>query len=242
MRNIYNSFVKVVHRCSRLVPNSHCVFCGQSSTTLICRWCNDDIAFFPLPPANLLLRPNIRHQLVRPKYQGLYALGWYEWPFSQCIKQLKFNQRMMMGRVLAAWFSARQRAIPQPLPELLLPVPTSHVSRFNRYVNQAAFLAHQIGQQLDIPVCETWASKPWVTRRFQHRANRRERLAKRHHFQLNTDIKASRVAIVDDVITTGSTVNSLVKLLQKKYPTLCIDVWVMAITPPPNTKGHTSTS
>ena len=41
------------------------------------------------------------------------------------------------------------------------------------------------------------------------------------------------VAIVDDVITTGVTVNLLSKLLKARYPNIHIQVWAMTFTPPP---------
>jgi predicted amidophosphoribosyltransferase len=47
----------------------------------------------------------------------------------------------------------------------------------------------------------------------------------------NPDLK--RIAIVDDVITTGVTVNALASLLRARYPQLSISVWAMTFTPPP---------
>ncbi|MEL7290269.1 MAG: ComF family protein, partial [Pseudomonadota bacterium] len=51
--------------------------------------------------------------------------------------------------------------------------------------------------------------------------------------QGNKDGSNFSVAIVDDVLTTGVTVNTLSKRLKKRYPNLHIQVWVAAFTPPP---------
>jgi predicted amidophosphoribosyltransferase len=51
--------------------------------------------------------------------------------------------------------------------------------------------------------------------------------------QKNTDGGDFTVAIIDDVLTTGVTVNTLSKRLKQRYPKIHIQVWAAAFTPPP---------
>ena len=41
------------------------------------------------------------------------------------------------------------------------------------------------------------------------------------------------MAIVDDVVTTGVTVDVLAGLLKARYPSIVVEVWAMTFTPPP---------
>lgn len=110
-----------------------------------------------------------------------------------------------------------------------------------RLYNQATELACYIGAPLSVPVFEGWAVRRGGGT--QHTRNRHERLsAARNAFYLRgreldqwmADKQIQSVAIVDDVLTTGITADALAGMLTQRYPTLHIEVWVMAITPAPD--------
>ncbi|GGW90942.1 hypothetical protein GCM10007391_26570 [Alteromonas halophila] len=92
-----------------------------------------------------------------------------------------------------------------------------------------------------VPVIESWARR--CGKGAQHTRNRHERLlAARDAFVLSNACLDSVlekgaagqcVAIVDDVLTTGVTVDVLAAKLRQRYPWLAIEVWVMAVTPAP---------
>lgn len=90
-------------------------------------------------------------------------------------------------------------------------------------------------------MCTNWAVRKGRTA--QHTLGKQQRIehAKRIFKLTNACIDSyidsaattMRVAIVDDVITTGVTVDVLARRLKQRYPDLIIDVWAMTFTPPP---------
>ena len=115
------------------------------------------------------------------------------------------------------------------LPQALIPVPL-HWRRFLiRGFNQSDILARQLSKKYHIPVLTSVRKKHATA--LQQSLNRKQRsqnLAK--VFALNTHPIPDYVAIVDDVVTTGATVDALANLL-KTAGVERVDIWALARTP-----------
>jgi ComF family protein len=130
------------------------------------------------------------------------------------------------GRVLGELL-ARHLAQRNTRPELVIPVPLGLARYRERGFNQA--------RELALPVCKslglTLNSQLVVRRReTQEQASlaRKERLKNAQHaFALTAPTQARHVAIVDDVVTTGSTVNEISKVL-RAGGVQWIEVWAVA--------------
>ena len=116
------------------------------------------------------------------------------------------------------------------LPQLLLPVPL-HARRLReRGFNQALELARILSAQLSIPVdshslCRTCNTKA------QSSLPKKERQQNiRNAFALTAKIDTPHVAIIDDVMTTGLTVNEISRTLRTSGVSE-IEIWVFARTP-----------
>ncbi len=238
-RALYLS-LQVLRKC---VPNLACLLCYQASHTPVCQWCEYDAVFFSQDAraTNLLHRPDLAAKIRHAHYTRLYACGYYQWPFSTLIHQLKFQRKRAAATVLSGWFNTHVLGRrDRPLPDCLLPVPLHLWRQGQRLYNQATELARGIGGFYSIPVIEFWAVRREAGS--QHQRNRHQRLtAARHAFRLSKDCldkaimrqPVNSVAIVDDVMTTGITVDVLAGMLKRRYPYLRIEVWVIAITPAP---------
>ncbi|MDH3981808.1 MAG: phosphoribosyltransferase family protein, partial [Kiritimatiellaceae bacterium] len=101
--------------------------------------------------------------------------------------------------------------------DLLVPVPLYHVRRRARGYNQSALLAHELGRRIG---CR---STPGFLRRIkptttQTNLTAPQRLSNvRNAFQSRSEkwLAGQRVLLVDDVMTTGATVNACAKALKK---------------------------
>lgn len=100
-------------------------------------------------------------------------------------------------------------------PQVLLPVPLSRERMRTRGYNQAALLARELGNRLAIPVAENLAVrvKNTVPQKELSSAERQNNLKKAFKIPAN-DVKLSTVMLVDDIYTTGSTVNALTDALR----------------------------
>lgn len=227
--------------------NLSCLLCYQASPTPVCHWCEDDIFFFEpsLHGSNLLQFGPVAGHVKHSHYDALSVLGLHTWPMSSLVHQLKFTHSLTAGKVLSNWFVHKKRQCTLSVPHVLLPVPISAWRLATRHYNQATLLCESISRELDIPINPSWAKRKGLS--VQHhlsktaRAENASRVFALSEQCLDNEIRAQNrtdkgdftVAIVDDVLTTGVTVNTLSKRLKQRYPRIRIQVWAAAFTPPP---------
>ena len=228
--------------------NLSCLLCYQASPTPVCHWCEDDMFFFDatLHGSNLLQYGPVAGHIKHSHYDALSVLGLHTWPMSSLVHQLKFTHSLTAGKVLSNWFVHKKRQCTLSVPDLLLPVPISAWRLATRHYNQATLLCESTSRELNIPVNQTWARRKGFS--VQHhlskaaRAENASRAFGLTKWCIDEQIAAAEskadgggftVAIVDDVLTTGVTVNTLSKRLKQRYPNIGIQVWVAAFTPPP---------
>ncbi|MCW8908267.1 MAG: phosphoribosyltransferase family protein, partial [Sedimenticola sp.] len=117
-----------------------------------------------------------------------------------------------------------------PLPERLLPVPLHPVRLRQRGYNQSLELARPLARRLGIALEQNSCHRVLDTRP-QADLPRRQRLHNlQRAFRLSHPPEARHIALVDDVVTTGSTVNELARLLLRAGVQR-VDVWAVARTP-----------
>ena len=118
-------------------------------------------------------------------------------------------------------------------PDILIPVPLHHLRMLKRGFNQAYELAGHIGRSLDIPVLAGSLRRHKSTKA-QSGLNRKQRRKNvRGAFYWHGRRKPGlHVALVDDVMTTGTTVTECARVL-KKAGAERVDVWVAARASPP---------
>lgn len=217
------------------LSQQQCLLCHQSSNKLICRYCTDDLELFNLESChyNLLNRSNVLRHLEPPRYQKLLALAPYQWPISTLISQLKFGDQLINSKALGDLFRwhclANTQADSMTNDTLVIPVPL-HGSRLrSRKYNQSLEIIRHLGVNK-----QRW--KREVCRRTRRTDAQTDLSAKQRRANVNNAFKVvgrldtNHVIIVDDVVTTGATVNSLCKTLLAANPNLNIEVWCIAVT------------
>jgi len=113
------------------------------------------------------------------------------------------------------------------LPDFIIPVPL-HASRLReRGYNQALELAKPIAKRFNLPLLSNGCVRNKATLP-QSELPAEERFNNiKDGFTVQRNCAAKHVAIVDDVMTTGSTVNVLAKAL-KEAGVQTVDVWICA--------------
>jgi ComF family protein len=102
-----------------------------------------------------------------------------------------------------------------PTIDVIVPVPLHSSRQRDRGYNQAALLAREVGIHLDLPVAENVLTRIKDTAP-QIDLNAEERQANVHDaFQMvNTSLAEKRVLLIDDVCTTGSTLEAACRALR----------------------------
>ncbi|MEE8320268.1 MAG: ComF family protein [Gammaproteobacteria bacterium] len=151
----------------------------------------------------------------------------YEYPVDALIWEMKFRQRPEIAYALAQKLYSRQVEHPGSRPDVIIPVPLHKRRMMQRGYNQALELSRAINKYSGIPIDGR------SCRRVRHTAPQITLPAKQRKtnvrgvFEISGPIDYRYAVIVDDVITTYSTVNEIASLLIRAgVKRVC--VWALA--------------
>jgi ComF family protein len=180
-----------------------CAFCGTRAghgNRFICGGCRTDLPWNGSPVAS---EPGLLRREVAPLA--------YAFPIDAAIKALKYQRKLFYGPALAEALCAACDRLPGDV-DTVMPVPLHWRRKWWRGFNQALELARPVARHLGVPIIHV------VTRtRFtpsQARLNAPDRVRNlRAAFRLRRPLTCRHVLLVDDVITTGSTLQELARVL-----------------------------
>jgi ComF family protein len=206
----------------------------------ICAGCSDDLPWLghACRHCALPLRSGInvcgRCQIGPMPVDRCVAALLYEYPVDRLIGALKFQKRLCLARVLAELLVIKLTEHwsdqANPVPDLLLPVPMHAQRMAERSFNQAAEIAARVARRLQLKSDAYLGLRTKLTRP-QTGLNRRSRMRNLGGaFALSGSVKNLHVAIVDDVITTGTTTTQLARVC-KSAGAAKVEVWAVARTP-----------
>lgn len=162
-----------------------------------------------------------------PFFNHVHAPYLYAPPLSRLITGLKFKQKLHHAQVLGHLLLTDIQKADVPKPQCLVPVPL-HPDRlrergYNQALEIARPIAKSLGVKLENNLCQR--SKPTAP---QTELKLKDRKANLHHaFRINTISHYRHIAIIDDVITTGHTVQELARLF-RQAGVETIEVWAIA--------------
>ncbi|MEN0106855.1 MAG: ComF family protein [Pseudomonas sp.] len=172
-----------------------------------------------------------------PLFDRVLAPWVYGFPIDALITRFKHHGKWPLGRLLGALLSHHLQnafAAGLPRPDLLLPVPLGKRRLRQRGFNQAGMLADWLHQHLHIPVDAGLLKRERETDAQQELDAAARQRNLRNAFVLSNPaaVHGKHLAVVDDVLTTGATANSLARLL-KKAGARHVDIYCLARTPKP---------
>lgn len=165
-----------------------------------------------------------RCQQKQPEFDQIYAPFLYAGNLRYLITALKFNAQYKNARLLAQLMTT-QLNDSIALPESFIPVPL-HPKRYRqRGFNQAIEIADRLSTLLAIPSISNACVRVRDTpHQIGQPAKHRQKNLKKA-FEVVKPFNAKHIAIIDDVMTTGSTANELAASLKKRGVSR-VDVWV----------------
>ncbi len=141
---------------------------------------------------------------------------YYSYKARKLIKNLKFDRTFRAVDVLSEILKYLLEDMPHLLDfDIVTSVPLSFQRENERGYNQASLVGECVAKILDLPIYEDILKKIKNTDR-QSRMSALERLTNvKDAFRADEDIKEKKIILVDDVYTTGNTMNSCAKELIK---------------------------
>ena len=211
-----------------------CALCGAATRgTMVCGPCVADLPLLrdccarcALPLAHggtcgdCLRRP--------PAFDGAIAAFEYRFPIDRLVQRFKFGGDLAVGHWLGEQLAARVRGL--ATPDVIVAPPLSPRALRERGFNQAVELAKPVGRALGVPV-EPAALRKVRETAPQRTLGRRSRQANlRGAYVCELDVRGARVAIVDDVITTGATVGNAAEAI-RRAGAASVHAWAAARAP-----------
>jgi ComF family protein len=229
-----------------LLPSS-CALCGGAGPGVVCAPCHADYVAPTRPrcrccanpvPAQLPAGPGWCGACLaeRPAFDATIAAVDYAAPLDQLVLQLKFGA----GLALAPFFgqALRDAVLANAgfaLPDMLCPVPLGPARLVQRGFNQALEIARPLAASLGVPLHPRLALRVVETDAQSGVAPAERQANIRGAFELGpgaAELVAGRhVGIVDDVMTSGHTLNELAAVF-KQAGALRVSNLVFARTPP----------
>lgn len=226
---------KLMDGLFHLIYPNECLICSTElsrSESIICVKCNSELHFTHFEIAK---EATSLDKLFwgRVQLEFTYAMLYYEKTNTskQLLSALKYNKRADVGRIFGEMVGSKLQSIEMiNTIDALIPVPIHPKKEFIRGYNQSQVIADGISSKLNIPVENNFIRRA-VNSKSQTklgRFNRWDNVSGK--FQLATNCPFKHIAIIDDVITTGATLETIIEIINQKYPTIRISVISLALT------------
>jgi ComF family protein len=161
-----------------------------------------------------------------PAFDETYAPFVYQGAIRHLIGTLKFGAHYKNARLLGLLLAEHLKQTAER-PHLILPVPLHKTRYRERGFNQAIEIARTVAKELEIPLDTNSCLRHRDTPHQTQLSAKKRRKNMKNAFSIINPIHARHIALLDDVMTTGTTAHELAYAL-KKAGAGRIDVWVCA--------------
>lgn len=213
-----------------------CLLCGgRSAEALACGACASALARTgPACPrcALSMPAPEVCGRCLRepPAFDSALAAFEYRFPLDRVVVRFKFAGDLAAGSWLASRLALAARDAPRPD---LVVVPPSDPARLRRRgFNPALEIARALGVERGLRVDPFAIARLRATAPQPGLGGHARRANLRGAFECRRSFDGAHVVVVDDVMTTGATVDALARAL-KSAGARRVDAWVVARTPEP---------
>ena len=224
---------------SRVSWPARCVLCsrrGQRGLDL-CEACEQDLPLNlhacplcaqPLAPSAAGLRCGACARR-RPPFDASTIPYAYRYPLAHLVRAVKYRGQVACGRVLGDLLVRRLLQDPraESWPQGLIPVPLGDRRYAQRGYNQADELARRVSRALVFPILRDAVVRTRETVEQAGLGGLQRRRNLRRAFAVVRPLQCTHVAILDDVVTTGSTASELARTLRRAGAKR-IEVWAVA--------------
>lgn len=195
-------------------PKSNCPQCGLNSNGEICGYCISS----------------------SPDFDATYAIFVYAYPIDTMIQRYKYNGTLNLSHTFGQLMSEKLHATNRDgAIDLIIPMPMHPTRLKEREFNQALEIAKILTKSLNKnnalkldykSVIRQTLTPPQASLPLKDRVKNIKGA-----FKVTKELAGKRIAIVDDVMTTGASLNELAKTLKKAGATY-VECWVIARTLP----------
>ena len=194
-----------------------CLLCGAASQDILCPDCADDLPRLPERRCPRCALPTSQGETcgkcltAPPHFDETRVAFRYGFPVDKLIQSFKYGHRLALGH----YFGRQLARLVQTISaDLVIPLPLHPDRLRSRGFNQALELARPVAKALACPLdaslcqrirnTQAQADLPWKARRQNIR----------HAFHCVKDLSGQRIVLVDDVMTTGASLDECARTLR----------------------------
>lgn len=216
--------------CDLILPRS-CVACqirlGREEN-ILCEECFQKV---------ILLKKHISDEweISERCFDRVHSVYFYDSVVRECIHYMKYEEYTQLAKYMVyLMFEVGGLKVSQHY-DYVIPVPLHRVKERERGYNQAYLLCHEISSYLKLKCRNDVMYRTRYTETQTLKTHEQRQNNVKQAFKLNKKLNyhGLRIAIVDDVITTGSTVNSMAQLL-KEHGAKRVDIITFAFANVPH--------
>ncbi|WP_303700497.1 ComF family protein [Flexistipes sinusarabici] len=144
-------------------------------------------------------------------FDYLFIPFWYKGVIKEALKNLKFRygyREINFLKYLTNFVECRAGDY-----DFITPVPSHFIRKFRRFIHPADIIASNIAEKYGKKKVEILKRRKYTKYQWQLKKNMRH-VNVRKAFELRKEVKGSKILLVDDIMTTGNTLNECAKLLK----------------------------
>jgi ComF family protein len=216
MKQLFDICTKIAQT---LLPQ-RCLLCTVASGNApVCTACHDDLPRHTMPACPVCALPTPQGEVCGqclqhpPAFDATHSAFTYHFPMDALLKALKYRGLLNVADIVVTELSNTLQH--QPPPDLLIPMPLHPQRLQERGFNQAVEISRKLAQlnncnlSLD-SVLRTRHGEPQASLPLKERAKNVKGV-----FAATQDLSGKSVWIVDDIMTSGASLNELAKTLKK---------------------------
>lgn len=227
--NIVNKYLEQI-----VLFEQRCVLCGCTSDKQICADCFHELneetihhthcprCLINLPPKEIHCANCSENNF---QFERIIKAFDYGHPLDRILHQLKYSAKLEYTSLLSQLFWHKISRQLHELPDAIIPIPLHKNKQQQRGFNQVHELLREFRQQN--PKTPLIIAQRTKETQQQAALNRQQRLTNlTNAFMIDIPLAGKKVAIIDDVVTSGTTVNEMTKLC-KKLGAQQVTIWCL---------------
>lgn len=227
-------FIDICTNFVRTLLPQDCLLCGSAcGHQQLCEGCRRDLPVFDSPSCPVCAMPSPHAEICGacikhpPHFDSTLAVFAYAFPIDALLRTLKYQGQLAIAE-LAGEFLA-QRVGGGPPVDLIIPMPLHALRLKQRGFNQATEIARIVSRRNGIPMAADAALRVRATEPQAGLPMAKRSKNIRGAFACTQDMTGKRIALLDDVMTSGASLNELAKAL-KAAGAIRVECWVAART------------
>ena len=215
-----NKILKIQEKISNILYPPICGICEKINKDGLCPKCNLELK--KQAEVNILQKEEIEENIKKEKYfEELMYIFKYEGQVRKLILDYKFNEKSYLYKTFVNFLLKNEKIFENIKKyDKIIPVPISKKRNKERGYNQSMLISEEIANKTNLELVNNCLrkTKNIIEQSTLNKEDRQQNIQGVYSLQNERLITNKKILLVDDIYTTGSTVNECCKILQQANP------------------------